>query len=99
LKQWNAVRNLVGNCSGEKIYWFVEAWDGLKRRSVAVVMDFPLDMSMEDLLPSVLLDVRPLKTIGGACYLNSFSSLMAYLDGSVTTEEVFAFAMMGAPIV
>jgi hypothetical protein len=97
-KQWNAVRNLVGNRSGESIYWSVEAWDGLKRRSVAGPMDFVLDIPMDNLPPSVILDIPLLKTIWGSCYLNSFSSLIAYLDNSVTTEEVFAFAMIGAPI-
>ncbi len=98
LKQWSAVRNLVGNRSGERIYWMVEAWDGLKRRSVTEVMDFPLDISMDNLPPSVILDVPPLKTAAGFCYLESFSMQIAYLDSSATAEEVFTFAGMGAPL-
>ncbi len=97
-KQWSDVRNLVGDRSGENIYWYVEAWDGLNRRSVTGTMDFILDISMDNLAPSVRLDITPLKTVWGSCYLNSFSSQIAYLDHSVTTEEVFAFAMIGAPI-
>ena len=97
-KQWSAVRNLVGNRSGETIYWSVEAWDGLKRRSVTSPMPFALDMSMDNLPPSVLLDVAPQKTVAGFCYLESFSMQIAYLDSSATAEEVFTFAGMGSDV-
>jgi hypothetical protein len=98
LNQWNAIRSLVGHQSGARIYWFVEAWDGLNRRSVTQPEDFILDIPMDNLPPSVILDIPPLKTIPGSCYLNSFSSQIAYLDNSVTTEEVFTFAGIGATI-
>jgi Butirosin biosynthesis protein H, N-terminal len=97
-KDWNAIRNLVGHRSGARIYWFVEAWDGLKRRSVTEVMDFPLDISMDNLPPSVILDVPPRKTVAGFCYLESFSMQIAYLDSSATAEEVFTFAGMGSDV-
>jgi len=98
LKQWSAVRNLVGNRSGENIYWYVEAWDGLKRRSVTSPVPFTLDISMEGIPPSVILDVAPLKTVAGFCYLESFSMQIAYLDSSATVEEVFTFAGMGSDV-
>jgi hypothetical protein len=97
-KQWSAVRNLVGNRSGENIYWYVEAWDGLKRRSITSPMPFTLDMSMDNLPPSVLLDVAPQRTVAGFCYLESFSMQIAYLDSSATAEEVFTFAGMGSDV-
>jgi hypothetical protein len=53
---------------------------------------------MDNLAPSVILDIPLLKTIWGSCYLNSLSSLIAYLDNSVTTAEVFTFAGIGAAI-
>jgi hypothetical protein len=96
--QWKAIRNLVGDQSGERIYWFVETWDGLNRRSATVPVPFILDIPMDNLPPSVILDIPPLKTIPGSCYLNSFSSQIAYLDNSVTTEEIFTFAGIGAAI-
>ena len=98
-KQWSAVRKLVGNRSGERIYWVVEAWDGLRRRSVTEVMDFPLDISMDNLPPSVLLDVAPQKTVAGFCYLESFSMQIGYIDSSVTVSEAFTFAGLGAVVV
>ncbi len=38
--QWKAIRNLVGDRSGETIYWFVEAWDGINRETVSEVKLF-----------------------------------------------------------
>jgi hypothetical protein len=97
-KQWGAVRDLVGSRSGETLYWYVEAWDALKRRSVTSLMPFTLDMSMENLPPSVMLDVAPRKTVAGFCYMESFSMQVGYLDGTVTAEEVFIFAGLGATL-
>ena len=97
-RDWNAIRNLVGHRSGVTIYWFVEAWDGLKRRSATDLMSFTLDISMDNLPPSMILDIPPLKTAPGFCYLESFSMQIAYLDDSVTTEEVFTFAGIGATL-
>jgi len=97
-KDWNAIRNLVGHRSGTRIYWFVEAWDGLKRRGATDLMSFTLDISMDNLPPSIILDIPPLKTVPGFCYLESFSMQVSYLDDSVTIEEVFTFAGIGATL-
>ena len=70
----------------------------MNRRSATEPVDFILDIPMDNLPPSVILDIPLLKTVWGSCYLNSFSSLIAYLDNSVTTEEVFTFAGIGAAI-
>jgi len=40
--QWTAVRKLVGDVSGSKIYWYVESWDGLNRNSKTGAMIFIL---------------------------------------------------------
>jgi len=40
--QWMAIRRLVGYVSGSKIYWYVEAWDELNRKSEIGVMSFIL---------------------------------------------------------
>jgi hypothetical protein len=40
--QWQGIRNLVGDQSGSRIYWYVESFDELKRRSVSVVKSFVL---------------------------------------------------------
>jgi len=61
-------------------------------------MSFTLDMSMDNLPLSVMLDVTPQKTVAGFCYLESFSMQIGYLDSSATAEEVFTFAGMGAPL-
>lgn len=40
--QWKSVRKLVGDMSGSAIYWYIEAWDGLKRYSRTDLMNFTL---------------------------------------------------------
>jgi hypothetical protein len=40
--QWGAIRKLVGNKTGAKIYWYVESWDGLGRYAKTDVMNFDL---------------------------------------------------------
>ena len=40
--QWKKVRNLVKDVSGSSLYWYVESWDGLKRRATTEVMSFVL---------------------------------------------------------
>ena len=40
--QWMRIRKLVGDVSGSTIFWYVEAWDGLKRYSRTDVMSFIL---------------------------------------------------------
>lgn len=40
--QWIKVRKLIGDVTGSSIYWYVEAWDGLKRYSRTQVMRFTL---------------------------------------------------------
>jgi len=40
--QWNAIRNLVGNALSGQVFWFVEAWDGIRRYSRTEVMSFKL---------------------------------------------------------
>ena len=40
--QWNAIRNLVGNALSGQVFWFVEAWDGIRRYSQTEVMSFKL---------------------------------------------------------
>ena len=42
LDQWMAIRRLVGYVSGSKIYWYVEAWGRLERRTQTEVMNFVL---------------------------------------------------------
>ncbi len=32
--QWKTIRNVVGDVSGSTIYWYVESWDGVNRRSL-----------------------------------------------------------------
>ena len=40
--QWSSIRKLVGDVSGSTVYWYVESWDGLNRRSQTDVMSFVL---------------------------------------------------------
>jgi len=40
--EWKAIRNLVGDVTGAKVYWYVESWDGLKRYIKTDVMEFQL---------------------------------------------------------
>lgn len=40
--QWMGIRRLVGDRDGSIIYWFVESWDGIKRKTVTDVMSFIL---------------------------------------------------------
>jgi len=40
--QWMGIRRLVGDKDGSIIYWFVESWDGIKRKTVTDVMSFIL---------------------------------------------------------
>ncbi len=40
--QWSAIRGLVKNISGATIYWFVEARDGINRRTITELMSFIL---------------------------------------------------------
>jgi len=40
--QWNSIKNLVGNATGVPIYWYVEGWDWLGRRSQTEVESFTL---------------------------------------------------------
>jgi hypothetical protein len=32
--QWTTIQNLVGKISGSTIYWYVESWDGVNRRTI-----------------------------------------------------------------
>jgi hypothetical protein len=41
-KQWETIRKLVGNKTGETLYWCVECWDGLGRYSKTDAMSFNL---------------------------------------------------------
>lgn len=40
--QWMGIRRLVGDRAGSAIYWYVESWDGIKRKAVTNVMSFVL---------------------------------------------------------
>jgi subtilisin family serine protease len=40
--QWTSIKKLVGDFSGETIYWHVESWDGIKRYSKSEIMSFGL---------------------------------------------------------
>jgi hypothetical protein len=40
--EWKAIRKLVGDAAGARVYWFVESWDGLKRHIQTDVMFFEL---------------------------------------------------------
>jgi hypothetical protein len=40
--QWTAIRRLVKDTSGATIYWFVEARDGINRRTLNDLMSFIL---------------------------------------------------------
>ncbi len=40
--QWSAIRRLVKDTSGATIYWFVEARDGINRRTITELMSFIL---------------------------------------------------------
>jgi hypothetical protein len=40
--QWTSVRKLAGDQPGRTLYWFVESWDIIKRRSQTDVMSFSL---------------------------------------------------------
>jgi len=40
--QWASITKVVGGVPGETIYWYVEAWDWLKRHSQTEVMNFTL---------------------------------------------------------
>jgi hypothetical protein len=40
--QWRTVQKVVGNTTGESIYWYVESWDGVKRYARSEVMSFIL---------------------------------------------------------
>ena len=41
-KQWKTIRKLVGDKSGETLYWYIECWDGLGRYSKTGAMNFKL---------------------------------------------------------
>jgi len=40
--QWKAIRKLVNDTAGSMIYWYVESWDGLNRKSETEPMNFTL---------------------------------------------------------
>ncbi len=40
--QWLGIRRLVGDRDGSIIYWYVESWDGIKRKAITEVMSFIL---------------------------------------------------------
>jgi hypothetical protein len=40
--QWSSIRKLVGDVSGNPIFWYVESWDGLKRYARTGGMSFEL---------------------------------------------------------
>ena len=41
-RQWETIRKLVGDKSGETLYWYIECWDGLGRYSKTDAMNFTL---------------------------------------------------------
>jgi len=41
-RQWETIRKLVGDKSGETLYWHIECWDGLGRYSKTDAMNFKL---------------------------------------------------------
>jgi hypothetical protein len=41
--QWLSIRKLVGDVTGNTIYWYVQSQDGLGRRQATDVMSFPLN--------------------------------------------------------
>ena len=53
-------------------------------------------LSLENLPDSRILDVPTTKALGGFCFIESFSMQMAYIDNSVTTQEVSAISGSGA---
>lgn len=40
--QWLGIRRLVGDRDGSILYWYVESWDGIKRKAITDVMSFIL---------------------------------------------------------
>jgi hypothetical protein len=40
--QWKAIRKLVNDAPGSMIFWYVESWDGLNRKSETEPMNFTL---------------------------------------------------------
>lgn len=97
-KDWASVRALVGNQSGQTLYWRIEAWDAFKRRSVTTTMSFPLDFATDNLPASKLLDVPMRVSVPGFCYLESFAQQIAHVDNTISVEEVFACSGMGAAV-
>jgi len=41
-RQWETIRKLVGDQTGETLYWYIECWDGLGRYSKTDAMNFKL---------------------------------------------------------
>jgi len=65
-----------------------------------IPLDYDLPVKPTDVLPqSVRLDVPTTPEAPMFCYLESISMILAYLDNSITTAEVFAFSGLGAQTV
>ncbi|MGK9475779.1 hypothetical protein [Melioribacter sp. OK-6-Me] len=54
------------------------------------------NLSLANLPDSKILDVPTRKSLAGLCYIESFSMQIAYIDNSITIQEVVAFSGSGA---